>query len=73
MDSNNNNNNKVFVLYKCIMANTSVMYGSKLHLPPTNWHLLAAQQERYKKQNKQKTSNEKCLRVFWKNVRTMDH
>ena len=24
-------------------------YGSKLHIPPTNYHLLAAQQEPYKK------------------------
>ena len=26
-----------------------VSYGSKLHIPPTNYHLLAAQQEPYKK------------------------
>ena len=26
-----------------------VPYGSKLHIPPTNYHLLAAQQEPYKK------------------------
>ena len=45
------------------MANT-VPYGSKLHIPPTNYHLLATQQEPYKKQKL--TLNEKCLRVFWK-------
>ena len=39
-------------------------YGSKLHIPPTNYHLLAAQQEPYKK--KSLTLNEKYLRVFWK-------
>ena len=37
------------MLHKCIMANTSAIYGSKLHIPPTNYHLLAAQQEPYKK------------------------
>ena len=31
-------------------------YGSKLHIPPTNYHLLATQQEPYKKT---------FLRVFW--------
>ena len=39
-------------------------YGSKLHIPPTNYHLLAAQQEPYKKSLI--TLNEKCLRVFWR-------
>ena len=39
-------------------------YGSKLHIPPTNYHLLAAQQEPYKKSLI--THNEKCLRVFWR-------
>ena len=28
-------------------------YGSKLHIPPTNCHLLAAKQELYKKTKKQ--------------------
>ena len=32
------------MLYKRLMANT-VSYGSKLHIPPTYYHLLAAQQE----------------------------
>ena len=45
-------------------------YGSKLHIPPTNYHLLAAQQEPYKKSL---TLNYKYLRVFWKKVRRMDH
>ena len=27
------------------MANIPVPYGSKLHIPPTNYQLLAAQQE----------------------------
>ena len=35
-------------IYKCIMANTSAS-GSKLHIPPTNYHLRGAQQETYKK------------------------
>ena len=39
-------------LYKRIMANM-------LHIPPTNYHLLAAQQEPYKK--KQLITNEKYL------------
>ena len=30
------------------MANT-VPYGGKLHIPPTNYHLQAAQQEPYEK------------------------
>ena len=30
------------------MEKTSA-YGSKLHIPPINYHLLAAQQEPYKK------------------------
>ena len=38
-------------------------YGSKLHIPPTNYHLLAAQQEPYKKSL---TLNEKYLRVLWR-------
>ena len=31
------------------MADTKVPYGSNLRIPPTNYHLLAAQQEPYKK------------------------
>ena len=46
--------------------------GSKLRIPPTNYHLLAAQQKPYKKIQKL-THNEKCLRIFWKKVRRMDH
>ena len=34
-------------------------YGSKMHIPPTNYHRLAAQQEPCKK------LNEKCLKSFW--------
>ena len=52
------------MLYKCITANTSATWQQAAHLPPTNYHLLAAQQEPYKKQKL--TLNEKCLRVFWK-------
>ena len=37
-------------------------YGSKLHIPPTNYHLLAAQQEPYKKAE----SLTKYIGVFWK-------
>ena len=37
-------------------------YGSKLHIPPTNYHFLAAQQEPYKKSL---TLNQKCLRTFF--------
>ena len=29
-----------------------VPYGSKLHIPPTNYHLLAAQQEPYNNNKK---------------------
>ena len=37
------------ILYKCITANTSVIwYGSMLHIPPTNCLLLTAKQEPYK-------------------------
>ena len=32
-----------------MFINLPVPYGSKLHIPPTNYHLLAAQQEPYKK------------------------
>ena len=34
--------------------------GSKLHISPSNYHLLAAQQEPYKKKKKRLT-----LRIFW--------
>jgi len=40
-----------------------VPYGSKLHIPPTNYDLLAVQQEPHKKSL---TSNEKCPRIFRK-------
>ena len=43
------------------------IHGSKLHIPPTNNHLLAAQQEPYK--NK-KTLNKTFLS---EKVRKMDH
>ena len=36
------------ILYKCITANTSVIW-SMLHIPPTNCLLLTAKQEPYKK------------------------
>ena len=39
------------MLYKRLMANT-VSYGSKLHIPPTYYHLLAAQQEPNSQQKK---------------------
>ena len=35
-----------FMLYKCIMANTSAIWQQAAH---TNYHLLGAQQEPYKK------------------------
>ena len=50
-------------MYECIMENTSAIDGSKLHIPSTNCHLLAALQEPYKKQNKKEPIKEKCLRV----------
>ena len=34
--------------YKCIMANTSAI-RSMMHIPPTNYHLLAAKEEPYQK------------------------
>ena len=40
-----------------------MLYGSKLHIPPTNYHLLAAQLEPYEKSL---NLNEFCLRVFWR-------
>ena len=41
-----------------------VPYVSKLHIQPTNYHLLAAQPEPYKKSL---TINDKYLRRFWRN------
>ena len=53
-------------LHKCIMAH--LPYGSKLHIPPTNCHLLAAQQKPYIKTEGKKslTLNKKCWRIFRK-------
>ena len=31
------------------MANTSAIYSSMLHIPPTSYHILAAKQEPYQK------------------------
>ena len=39
---------KIKMLYNAYWQ-IPVPYGSKLHIPPTNYHLLAAQQEPYKK------------------------
>ena len=47
-----------------------VLYGRKLHIPPTNYYLLAAQQEPYKKSL---TLNEKLFESFLEKVRRMDH
>ena len=60
--------NKSTVIYKCITANTNVIWQQ---VACTNYHLLAAQQEPYIQQ--QKTINEKCLTFFWKKVQRMDH
>ena len=46
-------------LYKCTMANTSAIWQQAA---PTNYHLLAAQQEPYKKAE----SLMKNIGVFWK-------
>ena len=45
MDRHNIN----FFLYINAQCQMPVPYGSKLHIPSTNYHLLAAQQEPYKK------------------------
>ena len=42
----------------------SVPYGSKMHLPPTNYHLLATQQEPH---TKNPSLNEKCWEKFLEN------
>ena len=42
-------NNIKKILYINAYSQIPVSYGSKLHIPPTNYHLLAAQQEPYKK------------------------
>ena len=58
MDRHNiKNKNKKQKFYKCIMPNTTA--GRKLHIPPTNYHLLAAQQKPYE--------NEKYLSFLEKN------
>ena len=49
------------MLYKCITANASAIYGSMLHIPPTNLLLLAATQEPYKKKT---ISQQKILEEF---------
>ena len=45
------------------MANT-VSYGSKLHIPPTNYHLLAAQQE---------PNSQQKIAIFLEKIRRMDY
>ena len=42
-------------------------YDSKLHIPPVNYHLVAAQQEP-STHEKSLTFNVKCLNIFWQNV-----
>ena len=43
--------------------------GSKLHKPPTNYHLLAAQQQPYKKNN----SQHKIFWVFWREKKSPEN
>ena len=45
--------NFVVVVYIKAKWQISVLYGSKLHIPSTNYHILTAQQEPYKKIYKQ--------------------
>ena len=42
MDRSNKKNSKI--LYKCVTANTSVIWQHALHIPPTNCLLLTAKQ-----------------------------
>ena len=44
------------------MENTSATYGSMLQIPPTNYHLVAAKQEKYQKAS----LLTKMLKKFWK-------
>ena len=47
-----------------------VPYGSKLHVPPTNYYFLAVQQQPYKSL----FLSEKCWRTFWKiSISRTDH
>ena len=49
------------VLYKRIIAIIPVPYGSMLHIPPTSYHLPAAEQEPYQKSL---SLNQKYCRIF---------
>ena len=49
--------NFVVVVYINAKWQIPVSYGSKLHIPSTNYHLLAARQEPYKKKKKKNTNN----------------